>query len=72
MVAIGRHDGHRDLFIHRRTACAVKAFAWLERVLGVETADHVGALHIVVVEVDEHLVADLGLEESTAARRGHR
>ena len=76
VMAVRRHDGHRHLTGDTKldTWCplALNALRRLKRVLGEQTTHDIGTFHIVVVEVDQHLVAFLRSEIGSSARGGHR
>ena len=73
MMSVGRRDGHRDIFpLHLGRLLAVIALVGRQHVLREQAAHHVRPLHIVAVEVHQHLIADARTIERTATRRGHR
>ena len=72
-MSVGRRDGHRDIFpLQLGRLLAVIALVGRQHVLREQASHHVRPLHIVAVEVHQHLIADARTVERTATRRGHR
>ena len=73
MMAVGRHHCHRHILsLQLHAALTVHLFVGGEVVLGEHAAHHVWTLHIAILKVHQHLVANTGTEECTAAWCSHR
>ena len=72
MLPVGRHQCYGGPLLEEVLHLLVEVLAWRQHVLRVDASYDIGSLDVVVVEVDEHLVALVRLEECSAAAGSHR